>query len=208
MKGKNYVKMLLPLVALDAVAAYLIYYTVYLGNMPPYNDWTAYNLSVVCFWSGHEIELLIWGIITAVVFVGFLLYIRSLCAERLIGVFVLAIFAGAFLVVGVNIPYQQEAKDSLCSNAHIACSLNAPLCLAAGLIAVTVRMLRRGMKAMIPMSVFLALGLGGAALLILKYGIITTTLEVYTISALTLYMTVMAVLLVHRRIKMQLFAKN
>ena len=208
MKGKNYIKMLLPLIALDGEAAYLIYYTVHLGNLPPYDDWTAYNLSVVCFWSGHEMELLIWGIITAVVFVGFLLYIRFLSGEKLAGVAVAAVLAGAFLVVGVNIPYQQEAKDSLCSNAHIACSLNAPLCLAGGLIAVTVRMLRRGVKSMVFMSIFLVAGLSGAALLVVKYGIITTTLEVYTITALAFYMTVMALILLNRRYNRDNLTKN
>lgn len=188
----------IPLIALlNVCAGYLIYYTAHLGSTGEYNDWTKYNLSVVGYWDGHERELIIWGLITAAVFVAFLLMLWQLSDRRPKAVLYFSIAAGAFLSVGVFVPYQHEAIDSIISNIHIACSFNAPMCVAIALILLTVRQLKT--KSGMILMVFLVAGLGGAALIFIKYTIITTVLELYTISALTAYMDAMAAVLFARK---------
>ena len=164
-------------------------YTVYLGN---YASWTEYNLSVVGGWYGHKWGLMIWGWLTAFVFVSFMSLVLIVNKYRGKASWILEAAAGVVLSVAVIIPYQPRPNEgSVISNIHITLSMIGPLCLVAAMIAFTVSSIKRGNRAFIFTGLVLLLMMACAAWIFIIYGIITTVLEVYTVSAMTLLLTLM-----------------
>lgn len=180
------------LIIIDLAAVFDIAWTIYLGN---FDSWTLYNLSVVGYWLGHEWELRIWGWVTAVLFVSFLIYLFRLWNYKGKAGHIMAAIAGIILSIGVVIPYQLPPNEtSFISNMHIACSLMAPLLLVACMCCLMVHLVKQGYgwaKLMIGLMVIL---LGVAAYFFIKYTIITTVLELYTVSAISAFMTILSVI--------------
>lgn len=186
MEGKKQ-KSGLWLLLLDVLAILDVVWTIYLGN---FASWTLYNLSVVGYWYGHAWELRIWGWLTALLFVSFLLYLYQLYEYRNRALRIVAMAAGVILSVGVVIPYQMPPLEtSWISNLHIACSLLAPLCLVASIAGLILHGLRRGWRGFGCFLALMVVLLAGAAVLFVKYTIITTVLELYTVVCISLFLT-------------------
>lgn len=188
----NTKKKMLTLLVLDVLAGLDIFWTVYLGN---FADWTLYNLSVVGYWYGHEWELRIWGWLTSILFVSFLIFLLKLYKQKKKVPYVIAASAGVILSIGVVIPYQPiPLETSFISNMHIACSLIAPLCLVACITYLLIANIKTGIKSATPMLIIMIGLLAVAAYIFIKYTIITTVLELYTVSAISVFLTILVFL--------------
>lgn len=183
---KNYISLAL----IDLGAAAVIVYTVCLGN---HASWTTCNLSVIGYWYGYSRQLVIWGWITAAVFMTYLVYLMRLyrIKSKIMNTFIL--LAGILLIVGVYLPYQPGMYPVL-SNLHIGSSFMAPVCVVAAVISLMVQLLKRHTPFMRLLSVVMLCLIIGAAVIFFKCTIISTLLEVYVVSALTGFMTVLALI--------------
>lgn len=175
---------------LDICAAFVIAYTAWLGN---FGDWITENLSVVAYWHGHSGQLIVWGWICAVQFVAFLTWLMYIYHFRSRCMSAFTALSGILLVVGVYLPYQPGQHPYL-SNVHIAVSFLAPVCVMAAIIRLVVHLLKRSFPFMRLMMLLLVVLTVIAAVIFVKCTIITTLLEVYVVSALSVYMTLLGVL--------------
>jgi peptidoglycan/LPS O-acetylase OafA/YrhL len=183
-------KKYIPLILLDCAAFAVIAYTVWLGN---HDSWTTSNLSVIGYWRGYSGYLVGWGWLCGVVFVAYLLYLAHIYSLKSGLMQVFTMLAGLFLVVGVYLPYQPGTYPIL-SNVHIAAALLAPFFVVGAIICILIRLSKRKMPGARVLIIAMVLLLGGAAVIFIRCTIITTLLEVYTVSVLTAYMTVLALL--------------
>ncbi len=183
-------KKVISLVLLDICACLVIAYTAWLGN---FGDWITENLSVVAYWHGHEKMLIVWGWICGAVFVAFLTWLMYLYGfkSRLVRVF--TALSGLLLVIGVYLPYQPGQHPYL-SNVHIGVSFMAPVSVMSAIICLVVHLLKRSMPFMRSMTVLLVFLTAIAAVIFVYCTIITTLLEVYVVSALSVYMTLLGIL--------------
>lgn len=187
-------KKYIPLLFIDLCALAVIIYTVWLGN---HASWITCNLSVIGYWYGYSRWLVIWGWITAVVFVTYLVYLAHIyhLQSRIMNTFI--ILAGILLVVGVYLPYQPEPYPVL-SNLHIGISFMAPVCVVAAIISLMVQLLKKRIPFMRAMAGVMLCMMAVAAAIFIRCTIITTLLEVYVVSGLTIFMTMLALIGIKR----------
>jgi peptidoglycan/LPS O-acetylase OafA/YrhL len=183
-------KKYIPLILLDCAAFSVIAYTVWLGN---HDSWTTSNLSVIGYWRGYRGRLIGWGWLCAAVFVGYLVYLAKLYRIRAGMMWIFTALAGCLLVTGVYLPYQ-PGQHPILSNMHIGVSFLAPVCVVGALFCLLQRLMRRRSPFRWAMLVCMVCLLAVAAVLFIRCTIITTLLEVYTVSALTLFMTALALI--------------
>ncbi len=183
-------KKYISLAILDICACLVIAYTAWLGN---FGDWITENLSVVAYWHGHEQLLIIWGWVCGAQFVVFLLWLAHLCDFRSILMRVFTALAGVLLVIGVYLPYQPTQHPYL-SNIHIGVSFMSPVSVMAAIICLVISLLKKRAPYMKLMTALLVVLTAIAAVIFVYCTIITTLLEVYVVSALSFYMTLLGVL--------------
>lgn len=183
-------KKYIPLLFIDLCALVVIIYTVRLGN---HASWITSNLSVIGYWYGYSKWLVIWGWLTAVVFVSYLVYLARIyhLKSRMMNSFIA--LAGILLVTGVYLPYQPEQYPVL-SNLHIGTSFMAPVCVVAAIVSLLVHLLKRHVPFMRGMTIIMLCLIAVAAVIFVRCTIITTLLEVYVVSALTIFMTILALI--------------
>lgn len=187
-------KRYIPLLLLDLCALAVIIYTIWLGN---HDSWITCNLSVIGYWYGYSRWLVIWGWITAIVFVTYLVYLIRIyhLKSKMMNSF--TALAGILLVIGVYLPYQPGQYPVL-SNLHIGSSFMAPVCVVAAIISLLVQLLKKHVPFMRVMTVIMLCLIVVAAVIFVRYTIITTLLEVYVVSALTVFMTALALIGIKR----------
>ncbi len=183
-------KKCISLVLLDICACFVIAYTAWLGNL---GDWITENLSVVAYWHGHEKALIIWGWICGAQFVAFLSWLAYLYNFRSRVMCVFIALSGLLLIVGVYLPYQPSNYPYI-SNIHIGVSFMAPVSVMAAIICLVVHLIKIKMPYMKLMAELLIFLTAIAAAIFVYCTIITTLLEVYVVSALSVYMTILGIL--------------
>ncbi len=183
-------KKYIPLLLIDLAALAVILYTIWLGN---HDSWITSNLSVVGYWHGFSKWLIIWGWITAAVFAVYLIYLAKIFGVNSITMNSFTVLGGILLLVGVYLPYQPEPYPVL-SNLHIACSFLAPVCVVGAIVSLLVRLIRRRAPFMGAMLFLMLLLIGIAGVIFVRCTIITTLLEVYVVSGLTVFMTLLALI--------------
>lgn len=187
-------KRYIPLLLIDLCALAVIIYTIWLGN---HDSWITCNLSVIGYWYGYSRWLVIWGWITAIVFVTYLVYLARIyhLKSKMMNSFIA--LAGILLVVGVYLPYQ-PGQYPLLSNLHIGASFMAPVCVVAAIISLMAQLLKLHIPFMRAMTGIMLCMIAVAAVIFIHCTIITTLLEVYVVSALTVFMTLLAVMGIKR----------
>jgi peptidoglycan/LPS O-acetylase OafA/YrhL len=183
-------KKYVPLILLDCAAFAVIIYTAWLGN---HDNWITSNLSVIGYWRGYRGWLIGWGWLCAAVFVSYLIYLAKLYRIRGGVTWVFIALAGILLVTGVYLPYQ-PGQHPVLSNVHIGVSFLAPVCVVGALFCLLHRLMKQRSPFRWAMLVCMGCLLIAAAVIFVRCTIITTLLEVYTVSALTLFMTALGVI--------------
>ncbi len=157
-----------------------------------FDSLTTRNLSTVGYWLGYRKELILWGVFCGTYFVADLVWLGRRYRMKTRVYYLFVALAGVFLATGVLLPYQPD-RYPLLSNVHIGCSLMAPFCLLAAMFILLVSRKRQCPRLALVMVVTVS-AMGGAAGIFIHYTIITSVLEIYTVTVLTVLMTWLAVI--------------
>ncbi len=161
----------------------MIAFTWYIGSL---GSWTEENLSVVGYWHDHVDLLIIWGLMAGFLFMNATIFLMQLSGYDGKLVWIFTILAGILLMGGVFIPFQED-ETSFCSILHVVVAFCGPVSLVVAIASLEIWLQKRyhNMKLNLILT---AIGVVGAAVLLIDYTIVTSILEVYVVAVFLMIM--------------------